>query len=251
MLVFENDGKPLVFAPVSRQFVIRCSRRDLLSTTAFALVNKERFRYNTESSKFVFSLLDDCEGRMGVGKVSVASLKRESVPPNNVERAAEIFSEYGDFILSVIYHRTSNHAQVDDLFQNFFLSLISRPIPLDVQNVKSYLYRAITNDVIDTARRVKNYQALMHKYAESLNYSVNKNAPEIALAEAEEINKTFKLIEGSLPRSEAQAITFRYRDNCNIKEIAEKMNINYGSARKYLFRGLDKLRQFWTVKPGN
>ena len=51
---------------------------------------------------------------------------KESERLNNVERAAQIFSEYGDFILAVIHYQTSNHAQADDLFQDFFLS---REIP--------------------------------------------------------------------------------------------------------------------------
>ena len=173
---------------------------------------------------------------------------KESEQLNNVERAAQIFSEYGDFILAVIHYQTSNHAHADDLFQDFFLSLISRPVPSEVQNVKGYLYRAITHDIIDAARRVDKYRNLMHKYAENLDYSVNKNTPENALIKVEEINRTFKRIEGCLPCSEAQAITFRYRDNCAIKDISDKMHVNKRSASKYISTGLRKIRQIWTGK---
>jgi len=181
----------------------------------------------------------------------VARVKKESVPPSNVERAAEIFSEYGDFILAIIRYQVSDDAQADDLFQNFFLSLISRPIPPGIQNVKSYLYRAITNDIVDSARRVERYQSLMHKYAKSFDYSINKSAPENALIEKEETNKMFKLIEGWLPYSEAVAVTLRYRDDCNIKEIAKKMHVKRRSVSRYISGGLNKVRQFLTVKQGD
>ena len=180
----------------------------------------------------------------------VARVKKESVPPSNVARAAEIFSEYGDFIRAVIRYQVSNDAQADDLFQDFFLSLVSRPLPAGIQNVKSYLYRAITNDIVDAARRVEKYKTRMNKYAEYLNYSINKNRPENALIEIEQTNKMFRLIEGWLRRSEAQAITLRYRNSYNIKEVAEKMHVNNRTVSRYISAGLSKVRQFLTVKKG-
>ena len=181
----------------------------------------------------------------------VARVKKKSVPPSNVERAVEVFSEYGDFILAVIYYQVGNHAQADDLFQDFFLSLVSRPIPQNIQNIKSYLYKAITNDIVDAIRRAEKYQARIRKYADCLNFSVNKSTPKNALIEEEEIDRMFKFIEGCLPRSEAQAITLCYKHNHNIKDIAREMHVNDRSVRKYIFRGLSKLRQFWTVKRGD
>ncbi|MHC4792547.1 MAG: RNA polymerase sigma factor, partial [Planctomycetota bacterium] len=76
----------------------------------------------------------------------LASIKKDGVP-SNVNHAAKIFSEYGDFIRGVIRYQVGNDAQADDLFQDFFLSLVSRPVPADIQNIKKYLYRAITNDI--------------------------------------------------------------------------------------------------------
>lgn len=178
----------------------------------------------------------------------VARVKKKSVLPSNVEHAAEVFSEYGDFILAIIRYQASNQAQADDLFQDFFLSLVSRPIPQNIRNIKSYLYKAISNDIVDATRRAEKYQARIRKYADCLNYSVNKSTPKNALIEEEEeINKMFKFIEGCLPPSEAQVITLRYKYNNNIKDIARKMHVNDRSVRKYIFRGLSKLRQFWTV----
>jgi RNA polymerase sigma factor (sigma-70 family) len=236
---------------ISRQLMICRSRLDSLFSITIRLANKQYFGYNTETSKSVLCFSGNFEVRSTVDQMSGTTMKKESVPLSNVERAAQTFCEYGDFILAVIHYQSGNHVQADDLLQDFFLSLVSKPVPSGIQNVKGYLYRAITNDIADAARRVKKYRALMHKYAESLDYSVNKSTPENALIETEEMNKTFKLIEGYLPRSQAQAITFRYRDNCDIKEVSKKMRINHRSVSKYISAGLRKIRRFWPIKQGN
>jgi DNA-directed RNA polymerase specialized sigma24 family protein len=69
---------------------------------------------------------------------------------NNVGTAAEVIAEYRDFIYMVICSQVNNKACAEDIFQDFFLSLVSKPIPHDVKNIKSYLYRAISNDIVDT-----------------------------------------------------------------------------------------------------
>jgi len=163
-----------------------------------------------------------------------------------VDTAAKLFMEYGDFIRAVIRYQVKNESQVNDLFQDFFLFLVVRPLPADVQNVKGYLYRAITNKVFEAARRVENYQNHMLKYAKRLNHSINKKTPENAFIEAEETEKMFELIERHLRRSYAQAITLRYRDNYDIKEVAKEMKVGSESIKKYIQRGFGKMRYFLT-----
>ena len=178
-------------------------------------------------------------------------VKEASELPGNVAGAARIISEYGDFIRAVIHYKVKNDTQSDDLFQDFFLSLVSKPVPAGVQNIRSYLYRAIINDIVDATRRVEKYKTRMNKYAECLDYSINKNTPENALIEAEETDKMFKLIEGWLRHSEAQAISLRYRNIYNIKEVAKKMHVNNRTVSRYISAGLSKIRQFLTVKRGD
>jgi RNA polymerase sigma factor (sigma-70 family) len=166
----------------------------------------------------------------------------------NVDRASEIFSKYEGFIRAVICFQVGDSGLAEDIFQDFYLSLVSRPIPAGIQNIKSYLYRAITNDIVDAARRVEKYQSRMQKYAQCPDFSINKNTPENALINKEEINKMFELIEGWLRYSEAQAIKLRYIYNLNIKEIAEKMCVNERTASRYICVGLSKVREFFNNK---
>jgi RNA polymerase sigma factor (sigma-70 family) len=170
---------------------------------------------------------------------------------DNVNTAAKLFMEYGDFIRAVIRCQVKNETKVDDLFQDFFLSLVANPLPADVRNTKNYLYRAITNDIINAVQRAENYQNKMLKYAKRFNHSINKKTPEDVVIKSEETNKMFELIEMRLRRSEAQAITFRYRNNYNIKEVAMRMNVNSSSVRKYIYVGLSKIRQLLKLTGGD
>ena len=130
--------------------------------------------------------------------------------------AAEIFTKYGDFIRGVIQCKVADKGEVDDLFQNFFLSLVSRPPAPNVKNIKGYLYKAILNDIIDNSRRIERYQNRVHRYAEFLSYSTIEDNSENVLIEAEEMAKMFECIEKQLEHSEARAVILRYKNNYKI-----------------------------------
>ncbi|NQT03751.1 MAG: sigma-70 family RNA polymerase sigma factor [Planctomycetes bacterium] len=162
---------------------------------------------------------------------------------NNVGIAAKIVAEYSNFIYMVICSRIKNKSRADDIFQDFFLSLVYKPIPQNVKNIKSYIYRAICNDIVDTQRRTERYNAQIHKYKERCNFSINNTEPENALIKDEQMNKMFDLMKGRLTNSQSQAIALRYRTNHSIKEVAEKMGVKSTSVSRYICTGLRKMRQ--------
>ena len=167
---------------------------------------------------------------------------------NSVNTAYEVFAEHSSFIRAVIGSRVKNEAQADDIFQNLFLSLVHKPVPQGVGDVKSYLYKAIINDIVDTARTMERYRALVRRYDEQLNFSANAVSPENALIIREETDKVLDLMGRHLRRSEFQAITLRYRNCTPIKKVAEKMGVNSGTVRRYISVGLAKVRKLLTAK---
>ena len=163
-----------------------------------------------------------------------------------VLRAAKIFDEYGEKIRDAIYLQVNNKSEAEDIYQDFFLSLVHRPIPAHIQNVKGYIYRAVKNDVLDAANRDKSYQGQIAKYAEHQSVAswnvVRKNNQNI-LIWSEEIQKVIQIIKKQLPRREAQAVLLRYSQNLNIGEAAKSMQINKRSFSRYLCMGLKKIRE--------
>jgi RNA polymerase sigma factor (sigma-70 family) len=167
---------------------------------------------------------------------------------DNVNTAFEVFAEHSNFIRAVIGSRIKNQAQADDIFQNFFLSLVHKPVPEGVKDVKSYLYKAIINDIIDAARKVERYQALVHRYSEQLSFSINTISPENAFNIKEETDKVFELIKGRLRKSELRAVTLRYCNSMDTNEVAARMGVKNGTVRRYISVGLAKVRKFLTVE---
>lgn len=172
--------------------------------------------------------------------MAVTNIHQKSDAPSNVERAAVIFDKYGDFIRSVIRFHIRNEPEADDVFQDLFLSLAAKPIPLEVQNVKGFLYKLLCDTVKDAYRRIERYQSRINRYAKR-NLRVAENRPETELISVEETKKMFDLIERQLPTQEALAVTLRYREDYNTGEAAEMMGVKHRSVSRYVSVGLKKI----------
>jgi RNA polymerase sigma factor (sigma-70 family) len=168
---------------------------------------------------------------------------RSSLPDSSLEKTEKIFAEYGEFILSVIQAKVQDSEVVDDLFQDFFLALVRRPLPDDLKNIKAYLYRAIINDIIDYTRRTK-YRKLETSYDELQGSIATDTSAESDLSNKEEAGKIYNLIDRKLPSSESTAVRLRYKENQNISEIAECMNITKRSVARYVSSGLRTIRKY-------
>src|SRR4030043_2237982 len=67
--------------------------------------------------------------------------------------AAEVFDRYGDKIRAIIHFNVKDKSREDDIFQEFFMSIIRKPIPSNIQDITAYLHKAVANDVIDVSRQ--------------------------------------------------------------------------------------------------
>ena len=170
---------------------------------------------------------------------------------DNVKLAAEVLNKYANFIYNIIYYKIGNKADADDLYQDFFLSLVSRPIPPGIKNIKSYLYRAIINDIIDAARRMERYKALMNKYAENYNFSVNKTSSTNASLTEGRADKILNLARGELSPTKVRALTLRYRNHFSNEDIARKMGVKKESVSRYISVGLKQIQQILAEKEDN
>jgi len=168
---------------------------------------------------------------------------------NNVDIAARVFAEHGSFIRAVILSKVKDKAQADDMFQGFFLNLVWRPVPKYVRDVRSYLYRAITNDAFDHIRRMERYEALVGRCSQQYgSYYINTTSAEDALITEEEIGEVLGVIERQLNGFESKAIALRYGSCLSISEVAERMNIKSRSVSRYICVGIKKIRRYLTVE---
>jgi len=158
--------------------------------------------------------------------------------------AAEVFERYSDEIRAIIHFDVKDKSKADDIFQEFFVSIVRKPIPSNIQDITAYLYRAVKNDVIDVFRQRKCHQDHIQKYAECRKHFVIREDPQNTVIQTENTKRMFHLIESHLPKREAEVVIQRYGQGFSTTDTAEKMNVNKRIVSRYLSAALKKMREF-------
>lgn len=190
-----------------------------------------------------------CSCRLWVRFVVLKSGKRDVIVNNefrnNVERAAEVFEEYADTIRAMIRFHVKN-GEEEDVFQTLFLSLVRKPVPRRIKNIRGYLYRAVINDVFDTARRAKTRQNRVYKYARRLKCDPpdqHEQTPTDVAIRQEQKRTVLRFVQDQLPPREGQAVIQRYCLGRTVAEGAKKMGISKRTFSRYACLGLKKIRK--------
>jgi RNA polymerase sigma factor (sigma-70 family) len=170
---------------------------------------------------------------------------------SGVQRAAVIFFEHGDFIRTVIRRKVHDESRVEDLFQDFFLSLATKPLPSDVRNIRGFIYKALINDITDHHRSYERRNNLRYNYANIHSNPINIRTAEDAIIEKEQTEKMIELLRKRATKNEAKAIALRYCDNLCVGEVADRMGINKRSVSCYISAGIRKVRQFLVLEQGD
>lgn len=156
---------------------------------------------------------------------------------DNAKKARLIFEEHGSFILGVLESQVGIH-DAQDLYQNLYTSILTHPIPDSIKNIKSYLYRAAVNDVIDFKRKKSNQILRINEYSEHLRADRCQDDPANITELKDIINHTFKIIEENLPEKICRSLKLKLRNQLDYREISEEMGIKIDTVKKYVYRGL-------------
>ncbi len=138
----------------------------------------------------------------------------------------------------------------DDVFQDLFLSIVRTPVPADVDRVTSYLYRVVTNDVIDEARRSRNYSEFVRDYRERGNHRAAHEGPEQNVMAVEETSAMLRSLRKRLPFHEAEAFIQRYYHENEGRDAARIMDVDSKTYSQYLYRGTSRIRRLHRKKRG-
>lgn len=173
-------------------------------------------------------------GRHFAGREEIETAER-------VRRAADIFNTYAEEIRVMISLNVKEESAADDIFQDLFLSIVRTPVPQDIDRIPAYLYRIVTNDVIDETRRMSNYAEFVRDYRECGDHEAMQEAPERDTIELEETHAMLQSLRQRLPNHEAEAIIQRYFYDKKAGEAARKMDVDSKSFSQYLYRGKMKI----------
>ncbi|MHC4433475.1 MAG: RNA polymerase sigma factor [Planctomycetota bacterium] len=162
-----------------------------------------------------------------------------------VKRAEDIFETYGDEIRAMISLNVKEQSRADDVFQNLFLSVVHKPIPTHVERIEAYLYRIITNDIIDETRKTNGYHELVRGYGQHNSRRMRQESPGGDAIEVEDVRKMLQLIERQLPPREAEAVIRRHVYGDDVSDGAREMNVDTRTFSRYLSRARRRIRRLF------
>lgn len=175
--------------------------------------------------------------------VNIPANVAKSESSENMTAATMIFAEYGGFIRTVINTKVRDEYLRNDIYHDFFLSMVRKPIPENISDVKSYLYRAICNDVYDSTRKVECYGKHIQKHSQEKRGDLSEPAADEKLTISDEACRMFEIIETKLTSGQARVMKLKYQKELSNNEIAESLNIGSPSVSTYFSTGLKKLRE--------
>jgi RNA polymerase sigma factor (sigma-70 family) len=169
---------------------------------------------------------------------------------NNPENFSELFKLYYQQIFGYIIRRTGSFDDTADIAADTFLKAFR-----NINNfrytgisVKVWLYRIATNEVNLYFRNMQKLSSIFERIDSPdkkvfLDYfTEDRKEAEHELQKHEQFMLVLKELK-TLPVKYQEVIALRYFEGKENKEIAEILNINEGTLKSLLSRGVEKLRQ--------
>lgn len=161
-----------------------------------------------------------------------------------------IYNEHHSIMHKKIRSLQFSRNDHEDVLQDFFLMLLSKPIAPALANSRAYLCRVLQNDLIDTIRKEKCAQKRIASYYEYYRMRHEDEYTQDNIIELKEsiilllqkYDLAINVIQIFLPPRLATALLLYYQDSHTYKQIAQELSITQYSARRYVSMGLKELR---------
>lgn len=163
---------------------------------------------------------------------------------------SEIFKLYYKQIFGYILRRTGDFDETADIASDTFFKAFTNIKNFSYKgiSIKVWLYRIATNEVNQFYRqRQKNNSMFERVDFEDKELFKNylqqdKEELEVELLNHNQFLTVLRILK-TLPHKYQEVISLRYFEGKDNKEISEILNLNEGTLKSLLSRGLDKLRE--------
>ena len=169
---------------------------------------------------------------------------------NNPEDFSEIFKLYYKPIFGYILRRTGDFDDTADIAANTFYNAFIHINNFSYKgtSVKVWLYRIATNELNQYFRHKQKINSIFERIdladKDLFNNYLYEDRIEMEM-ELQKHDQFLAILEGlkTLPVKYQEVISLRYFEGKDKKEIIEILNINEGTLKSLLSRGLEKLRK--------
>ena len=151
-----------------------------------------------------------------------------------MDQVETIWHKYENDLRKYVKKRISDAGVVEDILQEAFLRA-HRNLngSKKIDNAEGWIYRIITNLIIDHYRSSKQYESLPPEYV----------APEEKKTPSSELSECINLHIQSLPEIYRTALVLSELEGYTHKKVAEHLGISLSAAKSRIRRGKEKLKQ--------
>jgi len=169
---------------------------------------------------------------------------------NNPDVFSELFKLYYNPIFGYILRRTGDFDDTADIAANTFFNAFIHINNFSYKgiSVKVWLYRIATNEVNQYFRNKQKLNSLFERIdvadKDSFTNYLNDDRKEMEM-ELQKHDQFLTVLDSlkTLPVKYQEVISLRYFEGKDNKEISDILNINEGTLKSLLSRGLEKLRE--------
>lgn len=159
----------------------------------------------------------------------------------------QLYDRYVDKLISYGYRFTSDHQVLEDCCQELFVRLWKKREQLpDLDKPSSYLYKSMRNNLVKQLKRTEN------KYIGGVDEYVFDWVPAVdeEILDDERHDEQLQMLKDALealPSRQKEAIYLKFQKGLEYDEICEIMDINYQSARNFVSRAIQTMRDILTL----
>ncbi len=167
-------------------------------------------------------------------------MEQAKVPGKLVE-LENVITEFQNQLFRFAFFRTGSYAEAQDIVQDVFIKLYYETSNLQfVTNLKSYLYKSISNACMDYRRKtIKLKFQPIEKTVFPAEMHQSQSSEE--WIQKEEFKRLENLLD-ELPEEQADTIRMRVFDELSFVEIAEVLEIPVTTIKSRFKYGIDKLK---------
>ncbi len=177
---------------------------------------------------------------MVTGKTEDEHKLIEKIVEGDEQAFSVLFFKYLPVLQIFATKFTKSDDAAEEIIQDAFLRVwLNRDKLVEVENVKAYLYKYVSNECLSYLRRKLKEDKMVDAFTNKQLSSHNNTAEEINL---NEITKIIAVAVEKLPEQRKNIYQLSRRDGKSIPEIAEILNISPNTVKNALVISLKSIR---------
>lgn len=149
-----------------------------------------------------------------------------------------LYDKYWEYVYAAAYKRLRDAAYAKDITQDIFLQLWLRRAEIDIENLGSYLFTSVRNNVFKWLDKEQRYTPISELL---LQLETAKDQSDGLLLK-NELMARYEVIINMLTPGQKEIFKLRYHDDLSTSEIADRLNISRKTVQNQLRKSVVQLR---------